>query len=434
MKSLPKVLIVSRGVWDESKGTSSTLSNLFSDYPANKLAMIYTETKLPYTDKCSRFFQISEYALVKKLFHWKTETGREVSPSTPLDEGFSSVAQKEEKTLGFIRRHRSIVFTFLRDVLWGLGLWKSKSLSLFIRQYNPDVLWFDGSTNIFLNNLYHHVYRIAKKPAAIFLMDDNYTYKSVIRGHYIYRFFMRRSARRIIKECSKVYVISPKMKEEFDKTFNINSIILTKGIDYRCLQHEELPINNPLRLVYLGQIIYGRIDSLLSIVKALDSINKDKIKVKLFIYTNNYIKPNHLAILSKSQSVEIKPVVPYEQVPSVIKENDVLLFVESLNRKYNKDVRLSFSTKITDYLKSGKCIFAVGPKDSAPMSYFENEGCAIVAYNEDDIQRGIELLMKPNVTRVFSQKAFETGKKNHNKDLMNERLFSGLKEIMSNKI
>ena len=44
MKNLPKVLIVSRGVWDDA-GTSSTLSNIFQNYDSTKLSQIYIETK-----------------------------------------------------------------------------------------------------------------------------------------------------------------------------------------------------------------------------------------------------------------------------------------------------------------------------------------------------------------------------------------------------
>ena len=241
---------------------------------------------------------------------------------------------------------------------------------------------------------------------------------------------MLNSARRVIKECSKVYVISPKMKEEFDKIFNINSVILTKGIDYRRLVYTPLSVNDPLRLLYMGQVIYGRIDTLISVVRNLDIINKNGIKIKLTIYTNNYIKPATLSFLSESKSVEMKEVVPYEQVPEVIKANDVLLFVESLNPKYSKDIRLSFSTKITDYLTSGKCIFAVGPKDSAPMNYFQSEKCAIIAYTDEEIIKGLEYLLEPGIAQRYALRAFEVGRRNHDKQLMNERLFSGLKEIM----
>ena len=73
--SLPKVLIISRGVWDDTKGTSSTLSNLFEDYDSDKLAHLYIETQMPNTKCCHRFFQISEFSLVHKLYKWWIKTG-----------------------------------------------------------------------------------------------------------------------------------------------------------------------------------------------------------------------------------------------------------------------------------------------------------------------------------------------------------------------
>ena len=67
-QAFPKILILSRGVWDDTDGTSSTLTNLFQEYDPNKLAQIYIETIAPNTKCCHRFFQISEFSLVHKLY------------------------------------------------------------------------------------------------------------------------------------------------------------------------------------------------------------------------------------------------------------------------------------------------------------------------------------------------------------------------------
>ena len=74
-KNLPKVLILSRGVWDDTDGTSSTLTNLFEDYDHDKLAHVYIETIAPNTKCCHRFFQISEFSLIHKIYRWRTKTG-----------------------------------------------------------------------------------------------------------------------------------------------------------------------------------------------------------------------------------------------------------------------------------------------------------------------------------------------------------------------
>ena len=50
-----------------------------------------------------------------------------------------------------------------------------------------------------------------------------------------------------------------------------------------------------------------------------------------------------------------------------------MLFAEAVDGEAAKISRLSFSTKLTDYFASGKCIFAVGNEDTAPMEYLKNE-------------------------------------------------------------
>ena len=50
-----------------------------------------------------------------------------------------------------------------------------------------------------------------------------------------------------------------------------------------------------------------------------------------------------------------------EEARAEIQENaDVVVFVESLEKEHRLVARLSFSTKLTDYFASGKCIFALG--------------------------------------------------------------------------
>ena len=117
----------------------------------------------------------------------------------------------------------------------------------------------------------------------------------------------------------------------------------------------------------------------------------------------------------------------------MIQNHDVLLFMESLNPKYSSDARLSFSTKITDYLTSGKCIFAVGPYDSAPMEYFEEEDCAVVAHDQSEIADGLRKLCEPEVVKRYARKGFEAGKRNHDKQVMDSRLEKVLDKIVKTR-
>ena len=131
----------------------------------------------------------------------------------------------------------------------------------------------------------------------------------------------------------------------------------------------------------------------------------------------------------KNNSVIFHSPVPYIEVNNVIHQNDIVVFVESLRDRYKNVARLSFSTKITDYLASGKCIFAVGPSDCAPIEYFLENDSAIVACNYDEIKSQLYGMLRPGKIETYSHKAFSCGKKHHDKSVINETLYGKLADL-----
>lgn len=432
---LPRVLIVSRGVWDDTQGTSSTLTKLFQNYDAEKLAHIYIETKKPNTTCCNLFFQISEYSLVYKIIHWKTKTGYIINSKSSDNVIINEkIAHREQKTMNIVRKNRSNLFTFLRELLWQLNGWKSKELKSFITDFNPDVVWIDGSPIIFMNKINRFVLKISNKPGIVFLMDDVYTYKSSSGSvfHVVYKYSLRKAVRRVVERCDKVFVASPKMKKEFDAIFGIDSRFLTKGIDFSEITYKASKVQNPIKLVYLGQIIYGRIYSLIAIAEALEKINANGVKMQLDIYTNNPISEDLKNKLLVKDSVFLMKPVPYSDVPNVIAESDVVVFVESFEQKYKNTARLSFSTKITDYMSSSKCILAIGPDDIAPIEYFMEEDAAVVVTNRNEIQNKLEYICNQNVINEYSRKGFECARRNHDVTVIDNLLKTTLKDVSCN--
>lgn len=435
-RKLPKVLILSRGVWDDSKGTSSTLTNLFEDYDPDKLAHVYIETIEPNTKCCHRFFQISEFSLIHKLYKWRTKTGHAFDTQDQTQAVTDDkIAEQEASTMQYVRGHRSIWLSFAREILWAFNGWKSKELKQFVLDYNPDVIWMDGSPLPLMNRLYDYVLKIAKKPAVIFMQDDVFTYESCgksvlekIRKHHL-----RRTVRRVVKQCDDMFVASPKMKKEYDAIFGFDSTFIAKSIELDTMPQTQHEIHTPIRLVYLGQVLYGRIYSLISIAEALDKINSDGVKVQLFVYTNNQLSEDEKKKLLVKDSVFLMPPVPYSEVPRVMDENDVVVFVESFEPQFCNVARLSFSTKICDYLACGKCILAIGPGNIAPIEYFKEEDAAMVATSKDEIMDAIQRLSDKDVVEKYVNQARRCAVKNHDRKKMDEIIYGKLVELENKK-
>lgn len=427
MNNLPKVLIVSRGVWDDA-GTASTLSNIFQNYDSERLSQIYIETKKPNTRLCHTFFQISEFSLIKKIYKWKTKTGRRVDASY---EENSSVAQKEASTMQYVRGHRSFAYNILRELLWHFNGWKTKELRSFIREEDPDVVWLTGSPLILMNRLSQYVVKQSGKPYCLYEMDDVYSYKNCGNNpfKYAYRFFLRRRVRKLMKGAGQVFVISPKMEKEFDALFGIDSIVLTKGIDFTDRPFLEVTTSSPVNMVYAGNLLYGRMSTMEKLASALDEINKSSKRVALNIYTGTPVPDSIKEKITSGGSVFFHQPVPYSKVEEVIRQSDVVLYTESFDEKKKNLARLSFSTKITDYLAGGKCVLAIGPADIAPMEYLRDNDAAITVTSERDIAEKLEYLLSPGVIEQYSKKAYDCGKKNHDKCVIDNMVFSKMKEI-----
>ncbi len=142
----------------------------------------------------------------------------------------------------------------------------------------------------------------------------------------------------------------------------------------------------------------------------------------LDIYTTDSLTEEQKKLLNRN-GCSVKGALTLEQVNGVQKEADILVFVESLEKKFRNTARLSFSTKITDYLRSGKCIFAVGGKDIAPIDYFNRYDSAVTAISYEQIsEKLMDLVYNPDLVLEYAKKAYDCGVEHHERERMDRIL------------
>lgn len=414
---LPKVLVVSTNAWRDNTGIH-TLIELFSCWDPDRLAQLYTKSVLPSTRICHRFFQISENAVLRSVWRRRLSTGRELTAAYRPSAEDERHAAAEATLYRKGRAHASWLLGIAREFVWKLGRWKTPELDAFLRDYKPDVLFLPIYPTIYMNRLQAYVQKQTGCPAVCYLADDNYTYKPL--GYnpfsYIHRFFLRRSIRKVVSRCARMFVIAPKQKREYDRLFGTDSILLTKGIDVSSLPSAPRPAGDPLRLVYTGKLIIGRWKSLAAIAEALGAINADRTRMTLDIYTTDPLNKRQQALLNRN-GAQVRGAVPLSEVEAVQRAADVLVFVESLDRRYRQIARLSFSTKLTDYLKSGRCIFAIGDRDIAPIEYLRQHQAAEVATSYGEILPALRRLAdSPETVVAYGERALETGRRYHDQN------------------
>lgn len=420
-KTLPKVLVVSTNAWRDNTGIN-TLIEFFKCWSPDRIAQIYTKSALPKTTVCNKFFSISENAVMRSVINRSITTGREVYNENVNSITDNPSAEEEQKIYSSYKGKVRELLSFCREIVWKFGKWKTAELDHFIDEFDTDVLFIPIYPTIYMGRIQKYIISRTQKPVVSYLADDNYTYKSVHKDpiSLIHRYILRKYVKYIVEHSAKLMVIAPKQKEEYDRIFGVDSVVMTKGIDFE--PFEEYEVGKPIKMVYTGKLIIGRWKSLATIAEVLGEINRDGVKAELDIYTTDTLTDEQKILLNRN-GCAVKGSLTLQQVKEVQQKADILVFVESLEEKFKYTARLSFSTKITDYLRSGKCIFAIGDKEIAPIDYFNKYDSAITASTYEQIAVKLkELVDNSDRVKEYARKGYDCGVEHHERSKMDELL------------
>lgn len=421
-----KILVTSVSAWSDSIG-SNTMSELFREYDKEKLACLYIRADISDSVSCRRYFHIYEGRVIKSIIRRGMVTGEGYNLGAC---DMSTTDLDEEKTrYNKFRRKKNWFFIFVRELVWLLGRWKTKELNAFLEDFKPDIVFFSIESYIHFNSINEYIIKKCHPEKVIgYLWDDNFTFKQhpCSFGYKIHRLWLRQGVKRLVHKCDTVFAICPKMKQEVDAEFGIKSILLTKPIN-QFSEIKTAPQHYPIKIMYTGKLFYGRDATIAEIVDAIKEINKNGQKILLQIYTNTELSPAMQERICVDGCCEMKGFVPQSEVLKIQKEADVLLYAESLSDTY-LTARLSFSTKMTDYLASGVCIWGVGNKDLAPIAYLKEEDAGLVSFDRATIKEALtQMTQTLEIIHEYATKAQQCGKKNHNAELIQNILFKAIK-------
>jgi len=411
MKENIKILVITVPSWNSRVGANSW-ATLLKDYPAENLASIYIRDEAPDSEVCSRYFAISENRVLKSVFRRNEKTGFEITACAANAEANKDLQAHNERYVR-MKRKRRYSMLLARELVWKVGKWHTAELDAFLDSFEPDIILHSMEGYIHLNRLVEYAVRRTGAAAVGYIWDDNFTYKqSPEFGYKIYRFFQRRSLKKLAKITTEFFAISEPTKKEADEFFGVNCHLLTKPL-LRMPTAYKVSGRFPLKMLYTGNLLIGRDRSMLRISQALREVNHGRCRMELDIYTQTVL-PEEILDKIQNEYCRIHKPISQKEALKRQREADILLFAEDIDGKDAKVARLSFSTKITDYLSTGKCIFAVGNKETAPMQYFVENGAAIVCGNDSEILNNLQKICGDiNVVDEFAEKATAAARRNH---------------------
>lgn len=427
-----RILIVSNSPWRSDNSFGNSFTNIFEGLFDIEIANIYCKYGKPQTTVASRFFQITEKSLIKNLIK-KSPSGQEVFIETEEDEE----TDDGEQTFNKIKKYKNIPMYWARALIWKICRWKSPELIKFIDDFKPELLFIPVYQSHYIHDINQFILKRYNLPVLEYVSDDVYTLKrfSLSPLFWIDRLMVRPVMKRVFSWSKIIYVISETQRQEYAAIFGDKFKILTKCADFS--YEQKKPFKKPeevLKMVYAGNLSKGRLDILIKLADAVKTMNLACRKFIFDIYTATPIDEKSKKALN-GYGVKLHPAVSYEEIQEIQASADVLVHAEAFNKNERLAVHQSFSTKIVDYLASGKLIFAIGADDCSSIDYFIKNECGIVAESFDDIATQLERIYNSrDKFEIYANAAWESGRANHEKTKIKKMLHDDIVCAIESKI
>ena len=425
------ILVISKGAWRNDNNTGNTLSNIFGGMQNSEFYNIYCSAEMPENDVCKSYYRISEPELMKHFFDRNYIAGKRFSYN------FSETKPhdvKEKDDLKFFKLNRCELFYLYRELIWNKKKWQNSELDSYISDISPDIIFMPAYDSVYMYDIFEYVALKTKGKAVLVFTDDYFSFnqRSFSIFFWIRRILIRHVLKKRLDLFNGLYAVSDLMKEEYEKLFRREFKTLYKGDCF-----EEKSVENrhkPLKLLYAGNIMAGRWKSLKEISRAIEKINADKLQMQLYIYTRNAVSDKIKDALNNGKNSFFCGGITAEKVKQEIDSADVLVHIESLQGGDKLKTRLSFSTKLVDYFKAGKCIFAVGWEQAASINYLIKHDAALVAGNKNEIEINLRnIIENESILDEYGKKAWECGKQNHQIDKIQTSLYKDFEALINDK-
>ena len=437
LKQKKRILIISRTPWDNNNSFGNSFSNIFGGINSFEYANIYCGIGEVNNNLVKKYYSINEKKLFKNLISKKNKSGKAFFLDKKIQEDNLSVInlKKQNKALNFFRKNRFLIFFWIRDLIWLIGRWKSKELKEFINDFDPDLIFLPIYYWPYMNRIGLFTKDFSRKKMVGYISDDNYTLKQFSLNPFFWfdRLWKRRLVKRAVDACETLYVISDIQKTDYDICFNKNCKILYKGANFIDKSNFKILNKDKINMLYSGNIGDGRHENLLKLGNIIDNLNiSSDIKINFKIYTSTTLNQRIISNFKSLKSTNLFNSVSFEEIKKIQKKSDILIHTESFRLKNKLLFRHSFSTKIVDYFKAGKCILAIGPSSIASIKYLKDNQAAIICNNNKDINFAIKRILKnPNILSDYANNAWVLGLRNHNIDEIQQKLKSDLMTILN---
>lgn len=351
----PKVLLLEHQ-FDNRTGLGITLSNLFANWPKEKLAIMAPSINV--------------------------ELCEAVRPCHVFIGGIrGKTATQSSKTNSLRSKIRRLYYYLgFNEIRYKFSY--SEADINKAHDFNPDIIFSCLGS---LNSMRDCLAVIEQFPSAklvLYIVDDWVNTKE--NNRLVSSYWRKQNDkyfRLLMDKASGLLSICPYMSEVYKERYGKEFTPFHNPVDYH--QWSSLPINrkyeeNIKSILYVGKINDDTKDCLLDTAAAIDRLNRNtnsSIKYRFDVYT-----PNHLVykdLFADFPDSKVNAAVPHSDILGLTKSYDALLLTLGFSKKSREYVRLSMPTKLSEYLAAGIPTILYCPAEIALAKYLVPNKCSL---------------------------------------------------------
>lgn len=366
------ILIISNNPLSETSNNGKTLVSFLKGVNNISVRQLYFSSDLPDYQGSAMYFRVTENDVIRRKY------GERV---------------KSRKLLGSNGSKRNICFPridflrLLRELLWLFYDINNDELNRWLSEEKIDCVLFCAGDSIFAYRFFEEITSRVNCLKVLYVTDD---YVSPRQKNSIFSILKRKlvsiKMRRATKHCDQFITISEKMKNEYLTLFGVDSETFVNAPSLESSRCRDVGHPAEVRLVYAGGFHYNRWKSLANLLKAITSINNNKLfdkKIFLDIYSGQSLSKQQLDFFECKEFLNMKGFLERERLVDKLLEADALVHVEAFDLSSIESTRLSISTKIPEYLSSGRPVIAIGPPEIASIEHLTLKSNALVIDSPD---------------------------------------------------
>ena len=358
-KEYPKVLLFGHS-FNNFSGMGITLTNLFADWPKEKIAV------------------------------WANEIDVELCQSIrPCDKYIGNIVYKSsgEKSIRTNYTMKNSFLDCLRHLYHKTGLAelkaKKKLEDSFCKEamdFNPEIIFCALGNYVAMKRCEYLISKLPHSNLVLYIVDDwvntrvSHRYLS-----FIWKYFYRKEFKYLLNKSSGLLSICQYMSDEYLRLYGKNFYPFHNPVDVKKwieLKTKPKYSNSVLSILYVGKINDDTTPGLLDMCKAITQLNTQGGNYIFDIYSPDYA--NKAYLFEKKEYVHAFPPIAHKDIPAVMKSYSSLFLPLSFSKASRAYVRLSMPTKLTEYLASSRPIILYCPKEIALAKYLVDKNCSIL--------------------------------------------------------